>query len=46
MIIASPPYKVGKEYDKDLTLGEYLNFLYNILKNLNPCLLEIRIYYF
>jgi DNA modification methylase len=27
MMITSPPYNVGKEYDEDLTLGEYLAFL-------------------
>ncbi len=32
LIITSPPYNVGKEYDKDLSLEEYLNFLYNIWK--------------
>lgn len=27
LVVTSPPYNVGKEYDKDLTLGEYLEFL-------------------
>ena len=27
LMITSPPYNVGKEYDKDLTLDEYLIFL-------------------
>jgi site-specific DNA-methyltransferase (adenine-specific) len=26
-MVTSPPYNVGKEYDEDLTLGEYLRFL-------------------
>lgn len=27
LMITSPPYNVGKDYDKDLTLNEYLDFL-------------------
>jgi site-specific DNA-methyltransferase (adenine-specific) len=27
LMITSPPYNVGKEYDDDFTLGEYLGFL-------------------
>jgi site-specific DNA-methyltransferase (adenine-specific) len=27
LMVTSPPYNVGKEYDEDLTLGEYLSFL-------------------
>jgi DNA modification methylase len=27
LMVTSPPYNVGKEYDEDLTLEEYLNFL-------------------
>ncbi len=27
LMVTSPPYNVGKEYDEDLTLGEYLGFL-------------------
>ncbi len=27
LMVTSPPYNVGKEYDKDLTLPEYLEFL-------------------
>jgi len=27
LVVTSPPYNVGKEYDKNLTLGEYLEFL-------------------
>ena len=27
LIVTSPPYNVGKEYDEDFTLEEYLEFL-------------------
>jgi modification methylase len=27
LVVTSPPYNVGKEYDRDLTLEEYLGFL-------------------
>jgi modification methylase len=27
LMVTSPPYNVGKEYDRNLTLGEYLGFL-------------------
>lgn len=30
LMVTSPPYNVGKEYDEDLTLGEYLGFLKRI----------------
>lgn len=30
VMITSPPYNVGKDYDKDLTLREYLDFLKKI----------------
>lgn len=32
LMITSPPYNVGKEYDKDFTLEEYLLFLKNVWK--------------
>ena len=32
LIVTSPPYNVGKEYDKDFTLEEYLEFLKRIWK--------------
>ncbi len=32
LMVTSPPYNVGKEYDKDLTLSEYLDFLRDVLK--------------
>jgi site-specific DNA-methyltransferase (adenine-specific) len=30
MMITSPPYNVSKEYDDDLSLGEYLQFLHRV----------------
>ena len=30
LMITSPPYNVGKEYDEDLSLDEYLSFLRNV----------------
>lgn len=32
LMITSPPYNVSKEYDKDLSLSEYLQFLENSFK--------------
>ena len=32
LMVTSPPYNVGKEYDEDLTLEEYLSFLQRIWK--------------
>lgn len=32
LMVTSPPYNVGKEYDKDLTLAEYLAFLQRVWK--------------
>ena len=32
LMVTSPPYNVGKEYDKDLTLQEYLEFLKRVWK--------------
>jgi len=34
LVVTSPPYNVGKEYDKDLTLEEYRNFLRNVWKEI------------
>jgi len=31
-MVTSPPYNVGKEYDKDLTLSEYLDFLREVME--------------
>jgi len=32
LMITSPPYNVGKEYDEDLSLNEYYNLLKNVFK--------------
>lgn len=32
LVVTSPPYNVGKEYDKNLTLSEYREFLRNVWK--------------
>ena len=32
LMVTSPPYNVGKEYDQDLTLSEYLRFLKKVWK--------------
>ncbi len=32
LVVTSPPYNVGKEYDRDLTLDEYLEFLKRVWK--------------
>ncbi|MCD6550721.1 site-specific DNA-methyltransferase [Thermotoga sp.] len=32
LMITSPPYNVGKEYDEDLTLKEYLNFIEDVMR--------------
>jgi len=31
LMVTSPPYNVGKEYDEDLTLSEYLDFLGEVM---------------
>jgi DNA modification methylase len=31
LMVTSPPYNVGKEYDEDLTLSEYLEFLGEVI---------------
>jgi len=31
LMVTSPPYNVGKDYDEDLTLDEYLSFLRKVL---------------
>ena len=33
LMITSPPYNVGKEYDEDLTLDEYLKLLQRVFKS-------------
>ncbi|MEM1698900.1 MAG: site-specific DNA-methyltransferase, partial [Sulfolobales archaeon] len=32
LVVTSPPYNVGKEYDEDLTLGEYLDFIEEVMR--------------
>ncbi|MEM1687736.1 MAG: site-specific DNA-methyltransferase, partial [Zestosphaera sp.] len=32
LVVTSPPYNVGKEYDDDLTLGEYLDFIDEVMR--------------
>ena len=34
LVVTSPPYNVGKEYDKDLTLEEYREFLKKVWKEI------------
>ena len=31
LVVTSPPYNVGKEYDKDLTLKEYQDFIFTVM---------------
>jgi len=32
LMVTSPPYNVGKEYDEDLTLGEYREFIKRVMR--------------
>ena len=32
LMVTSPPYNVGKEYDEDMTLGEYLDFIEDVMR--------------
>ncbi len=32
LVVTSPPYNTGKEYDEDLTLGEYLDFIEEVMR--------------
>ncbi len=38
LMITSPPYNVGKEYDEDLSLEEYINLLKNIFREVKRVL--------
>ncbi|MBS7645381.1 MAG: site-specific DNA-methyltransferase [Candidatus Bathyarchaeia archaeon] len=38
LMVTSPPYNVGKEYDKDLTLSEYLDFLGQVMEEVHRVL--------
>jgi site-specific DNA-methyltransferase (adenine-specific) len=32
LVVTSPPYNAGKEYDEDLTLSEYLDFIEEVIR--------------
>ena len=34
LVVTSPPYNVGKEYDRDLSLPEYLGFLRSVFSEI------------
>ncbi len=34
LMVTSPPYNVGKEYDEDLSLGEYLDFIEEVMREI------------
>jgi site-specific DNA-methyltransferase (adenine-specific) len=38
LMVTSPPYNVGKEYDEDLTLSEYLDFLGEVMNQVHRVL--------
>ena len=38
LMVTSPPYNVGKEYDEDFTLEEYLSFLKMVWKEVHRVL--------
>lgn len=38
LVVTSPPYNVGKEYDKDFTLEEYRSFLKNVWREVKRVL--------
>ena len=38
LMVTSPPYNVGKDYDEDLSLDEYLAFLRNVWKEVHRVL--------
>ena len=40
LMITSPPYNVGKEYDADLTLKEYIDLLSNVISEVYRVLVE------
>src|SRR3989344_366980 len=40
LMITSPPYNVGKEYDTDMSLQEYLTLLKNVLKETHRVLVS------
>ena len=40
LMITSPPYNVGKDYDKDMNLQEYLSMLRNVLEETKRVLVD------
>jgi DNA modification methylase len=38
LMVTSPPYNVGKEYDRDITLEEYLDFLHRVWREVHRVL--------
>ncbi len=38
LMVTSPPYNVGKDYDEDLTLAEYMGFLKSVWKEVHRVL--------
>lgn len=40
LMVTSPPYNVGKEYDEDLTLDEYLQLLRNVFRETHRILVS------
>jgi DNA modification methylase len=38
LMVTSPPYNVGKEYDRDITLEEYLAFLHRVWREVHRVL--------
>jgi site-specific DNA-methyltransferase (adenine-specific) len=38
LMVTSPPYNVGKEYDRDITLKEYLDFLHRVWREVHRVL--------
>lgn len=38
LVVTSPPYNVGKEYDRNLSLSEYRNFLKKVFKEIKRVL--------
>jgi DNA modification methylase len=38
LMVTSPPYNVGKDYDEDLTLEEYLGFLHRVWREVHRVL--------
>ena len=40
LMVTSPPYNVGKDYDEDLTLAEYRELLFNVFQETHRVLTE------